>query len=142
TAQAPYDRLNEFVRKLAKLADVDTCLDRYLAIYPRYAKDDPRSEMIFAMLAERRIRMTEPDDEFVDRLYEEIFAHRTPSAVAARIRELAASRRNGILKVLKEARDQRQRGGLVDPLQQMYRRAHDGRPATSVDQLYDFDPFP
>jgi hypothetical protein len=142
-AQAPYDRLNEFVRKLAKLADVDACLDRYTAIYPRYAKDDPRSEMIFAMLVERRIRMTGPDDDFVDRLYEEVFTNRKPSAVAAHIRELEANRRNGILKVLKEARDQLQRrADLADPLRQMYRRAHDGRPATSVDELYTFDPFP
>lgn len=142
-AQAPYDRLNEFVRKLAKLADVDACLDRYIAIYPRYAKDDPRPEMIFAMLVERRIRMTGPDDDFVDRLYEEVFANRKPSAVAAHIRELEANRRNGILKVLKEARDQRQRrGDLADPLRQMYRRAHDGQPVTSVDEPYTFDPFP
>src|SRR3954453_6172656 len=105
-AVGPYDRLNEFVRKRKTLEDVDACLKKYLAIYARYAKDDPRSEMIFAMLVGRRIKLTASDDDFVDRLYEEIFGNKHPvSPVAARVNELEANRRNGIRNELKEARD-------------------------------------
>jgi hypothetical protein len=141
-AAGPYDRLNEFVRKLQTLADVGACLTKYLAIYSRYPKDDPRSEMIFAMLAERRIKLTPSDDDFVDGLYEEVFNKKQPlSKVATRVNELEANRRNGILKVLKEARDQRQRSGsIIDPLRQMYRKAHEGRLAQSTEELYAFDP--
>lgn len=142
-AAGPYDRLNEFVRKLQKLADVDSCLTKYLVIYVRYANDDPRSEMIFAMLAERRIKLTPQDDDFVDALYDEVFGKKRPlSKIAARTSELEVNRHNGILKELKEARNQRQTSGsIIDPLRQMYRRAHDGQPAQSIAELYEFNPL-
>ena len=109
----------------------------------RYAKDDPRSEMIFAMLAERRIKLTPQDDDFVDGLYNEVFGKKRPlSKIAARTSELEVNRRNGILKELKEARNQRQTSGsIIDPLRQMYRRAHDGQPAKSIGELYEFNPL-
>src|SRR3954453_16343329 len=98
-AAGPYDRLNEFVRKLRTLEDVDACLKRYLVIYVRYPRNDPRSEMIFAMLVERRINLTPLDDDFVDLLYEEIFAGKRPiSPVAAHVGELGPNRRDGIRK--------------------------------------------
>jgi hypothetical protein len=142
-AAASYDRLNQFVRQLKTLEDVDSCLKRYLAIYGRHPKDDPRSEMIFAMLAERRIKMTGPDDDFVDRLYEEVVAGKRPlSTIAARVNELETNRRNGIVRELKEARRRRQTSGsILDTLRQMYRKTNE-RPAQSVEELYQFDPFP
>jgi hypothetical protein len=143
-SEAPYNQLNKFVIDLKSLDDVDACLNKYLDIYSRYKKNDPRSEIIFSMLAERRIKMTKADEDFVDRVYEEFYGYRkTLSPVTARIKELESDRfRSDIVKELKTARDSRQRSlSLVDTLRQMFLKDNNRR-AQSIEELYAYDPLP
>jgi hypothetical protein len=134
-----YALTTNFLSKLTKTEDIDTCIDRYFALYRSYSPDDPRSKMIFAILLTKRITQTDDLAWLADlnRTLDE--KERSSCRIRSRFDELGDNEKRQVRGDLLRAL--RQHETILDELKQAWKSTHKEKKITTED-LYAFNPFP
>lgn len=142
-----YAALGRFINdlKAAKVAQsLDTCITQYLKIYLRYSSPtDRRSKMAFVHLLSSRIDVSAPGDSFLPRISHELTDVKQPyTTLRVRFESLEDNQKREILQLLKYYENlKKQHASILDELQEAYAASHEQKKATTLQQLYLFDPL-
>lgn len=141
-----YAQVSHFINDLTRAKDIqslDTCIAAYLQIYYRHSPEDRRSKMAIFHLLSSRIDLTQPGDNYLRKLSDELHSTQRPFTPLRQRFETLESNDKGQLFQLLQYKDKlaRQYATILDDLKQAYSDEHNGaKPSTA--QLYTFNPVP